>query len=1193
VINLKVHEQSNKHRKNINQSLINIDYFNDLDTKRKYMKAKLCPICDVSVINLKVHEKSKKHRRNAILCEYENCRTGLNDMFKAYCYSNIKPIDPKVFIDGMRAIIENRVKEQKYNNLKLVLSLKVEFSKQSPDGETKTICSWFNSGMMTPITDTSLLGSIVTEMIQIIDEKIVKYTREGSGWIINKLLNFEIKIAKYKPLNASSYIETPKKFQNPHYKLINMQNRDNECFKWCIARSDCLDQKNPQRVSERVKIEAEKYNFENITFPVALKDIDKFENQNKLSINVYGFDEKEELYPLRITKMKKDKHVNLLLISNDETNHYIIMKDLSPFVNKNQQYKSHVCPYCLHCLDKQQSLETHEPNCSVHTPVRMELAEGPVKFQQYHKQIKHPFVIYADFESTLQKIHTVQPNPEDSYTINLQKHIPNSFSCLTKCEVDKHSKLECYHGLDSPKKFVKYLITEVNRIYKIMKINRPMNLSGEEKNTYFNAKVCYVCEKEFTDQDWKVRDHNHLTGAFRGAAHSKCNLKIRCPRYIPIIIHNLSGYDAHLFVKEFGQVEGQLRAIPQTDENYISFSQYIKVDDYEKDGNIYPINMELRFIDSFRFMSSSLEKLVSNLPNEDLKILSQCYKNEKFNLLRQKGVYPYDWMDDENKFNQDHLPNKNEFYNLLNNEHISDEKYKHAQLVWKTFNCKTFKDYHMLYLKSDSLLLSDVFENFRNTCMKTYGLDPAHYFTSPGLSWDALLKHTKIELELMKDPDMLLFIEKGIRGGISTITHRHAKANNPYIPESYDKSKPNSYITYLDTNNLYGWAMSQYLPTGKFKWIKKEFNLFDYSEESKKGCILEVDLEYPSELHDLHNDYPLAAENVVLDKVSKLVPNLNNKNKYIIHYRNLQQCLQLGLKLTKVHRVLEFNQSSWMKSYIDLNTDMRKVANNEFEKDFYKLMNNSVFGKTMENIRNRVDVQLVKNESQAQKLVNKPNFESFKIFSENLIACHMKKTKLRFDKPNYVGMSILEISKTLMYDFHYDHIKNKYNEKAQLLFTDTDSLCYCIHTKDVYADMKKNKHLFDTSNYPEQHKLYSAKNKKVLGKIKDETAGKPIVEFVGLRAKLYVFKTLENEEVKKAKGVKKQVIQQTINIEDYKRALFEKETIHRTMNTIQSTEHNLYTTQINKVALCGRDDKRHILENRINTLAIGHHKIRQ
>ena len=206
---------------------------------------------------------------------------------------------------------------------------------------------------------------------------------------------------------------------------------------------------------------------------------------------------------------------------------------------------------------------------------------------------------------------------------------------------------------------------------------------------------------------------------------------------------------------------------------------------------------------------------------------------------------------------------------------------------------------------------------------------------------------------------MLLMIERGIRGGVSTITHRHAEANNPYLPETYEKNRPTNYIPYLDANNLYGWAMSQPLPTGGFKWISNEnFDVRDVSDESSKGYILEVDLMYPDKLHDFHNDYPLAPESIDLSGVKKLVPNLQNKTKYIIHYRALKQCLELGLKLTKTHRVLEFNQSPWMKGYIDLNTNLRKKAVSDFDKDFFKLMNNSVFGKTMENIRKHIDVKL-------------------------------------------------------------------------------------------------------------------------------------------------------------------------------------------------------------------------------------------
>ena len=267
---------------------------------------------------------------------------------------------------------------------------------------------------------------------------------------------------------------------------------------------------------------------------------------------------------------------------------------------------------------------------------------------------------------------------------------------------------------------------------------------------------------------------------------------------------------------------------------------------------------------------------------------------------------------------------------------------------------KTFKDYHDLYNKSDVLLLADVFENFRDVCMKNYQLDPAWYYTAPGLAWDSCLKKTGVELDLLSHPDMLLMFEKGVRGGISMISNRHGKANNSYMDYEYDDKRATKFITYLDANNLYGWAMCKRLPTRNFKWMD-DGELMSWK---KHACILEVDLEYPKELHDLHNDYPLAPERLTVNKVEKLVPNLNDKIKYVIHYENLKLYESLGLKITKIHRGIKFEESTWLKQYIDLNTNLRANANNEFEKDFFKLMNNSVFGKTMENIRNRVDIRL-------------------------------------------------------------------------------------------------------------------------------------------------------------------------------------------------------------------------------------------
>ena len=427
---------------------------------------------------------------------------------------------------------------------------------------------------------------------------------------------------------------------------------------------------------------------------------------------------------------------------------------------------------------------------------------------------------------------------------------------------------------------------------------------------------------------------------------------------------------------------------------------------------------------------------------------------------------------------------------------------------------------------------------------------------------------------------MLLMVEKGIRGGVSMISNRYGTANHKYMGDKFNPSEPSKYLTYLDANNLYGAAMSMKLPTHGFKWMNK----YELNNWKNYSCILEVDLEYPKELHDLHNDYPLAPERIMCkNKVEKLIPNLRDKEKYVIHYKNLKQYLDLGLELTCIHRGIKFEESEWLKTYIDINTKLRTEANNNFEKEFFKLMNNSVFGKTMENIRNRVNINLVTDKNKAEKLSAKPNFKHCNIFCEELIAVHMKKTELEFDKPVYLGMCILDLSKTIMYEFHYKYIKPKYGDKAKLLFTDTDSLMYEIKTEDFYKDISGDvKDRFDTSDYPPNHPsgIPTGCNKKVLGMFKDEVAGRIIEEFVGLRAKLYSYKMFEGEESKKCKGIKKTVVKKSITHEDYKNCLFTRKERLRKMNVIRSYKHEIYTEVVNKIALCPDDDKRYIQEER-------------
>ena len=736
-------------------------------------------------------------------------------------------------------------------------------------------------------------------------------------------------------------------------------------------------------------------------------------------------------------------------------------------------------------------------------------------------------------------------------------------------------------------------------------------MTKENELDFQNSTRCHICEKEYSNRDnfimhkgkmikiknHPVRDHCHITGKYRGSAHKNCNLQLRIDPEklkIPIIFHNLKGYDSHFIIKKL-EKNSNISVIANNFEKYITF----KIDN-------------LQFIDSFQFMSSSLDRLVSNLTKDKFIYTDLEFKDlEHFQLelLKKKGVYPYKYMDSFSKFEETELPNKKEFFNELNNTAISDYEYQHARKVWDSFKIKNLGEYHDLYLKTDVLLLADVFQNFRNKCLKDYGLDPAHYFTSPGVSWDAALKKTKVKLDLITDIDMLLFIEKGLRGGISYIAHRYAKANNKYL-ENYNPELDDSYLTYQDANNLYGWAMCKRLPTGNFKWINPEIvNLGSCNENSDKGIILEVDLEYPKELHQLHNDYLCAPEKMIITddmlsdyarkikehsvssgKVPKLVTTLLDKEKYVLHYQNLKLYLSLGLKIKKIHRVLEFDQSAWLKEYIDYNTEMRKNAKNSFEKDFFKLMNNSVFGKTMENLRNRVNIELVTNEKRLNKLSAKPTYVSSKIFNENLAAVHTKKERLLLGKPSYVGMCILDLSKTHMYDFHYNYIKKKYPD-SQLLFTDTDSLFYYIKSeKDIYEEFWVERELFDNSDYPKSSKYFSDENNKVIGKFKDEAAGKPILEFVGLKCKMYSY-TIGDKEHKKAKGVKRNVVKNEIRHRDYLDVLFNKKTLHHRMNTIRSESHQINSYHLNKVSLSPYDDKRYLLDDGVTSLSYGHYLI--
>ena len=458
-------------------------------------------------------------------------------------------------------------------------------------------------------------------------------------------------------------------------------------------------------------------------------------------------------------------------------------------------------------------------------------------------------------------------------------------------------------------------------------------------------------------------------------------------------------------------------------EKYITFSVPIKKRIENKD---IEINYKIKFIDSFRFVATSLSKLVDNL-TEGIHN-DKCIKC-KSNLCYMK---------------------------------VMDKK-----LIFRCFYCKKNyrneinKELIETFASTYTFCNNDInkFIMLINACLSNYELDPAHFVSLPGLAWQACLKKTNVELELLTDYDMLLMIEEGIRGGIPHAVHLYAKANNKYMRD-YDY-KESSYIQYLDANNLYGAAMSEKLPMNGLKWVNDIFEINEkfvksYNKNSDKGYILEVDVDYPSKLHKLHSDMPFLPERMIINKTKKLVCNLHDKKNYVVHISVLKQALDHGLKLRKVHRVIEFDQKVWLKEYIDVNTELRKKASNDFEKDFFKLMNNAVFGKTMENVRKHRDIKLVKTDHRKNKLVPEPNYHTMKLIDDNLAIIEMKKVKVKMNKPIYLGLCILEISKIIMYEFWYDYVKNKYGNKARLCYMHTDSFVINIKTNDFYKDINQD-----------------------------------------------------------------------------------------------------------------------------------------
>ena len=1100
-----------------------------------------------------------------------------------------------------------------FGPIKVQFCLSVSFAKEAFGTEIYSIGYFCSKNFI--VNNISKIENNFTKLIAFMDNSIQEFTNRGSGYYINDVDRLDVRIGQYNPMRGSCHMRLPQELFAKK-AIVNIKNSDKQCFLWSVIAAIMKIKVHPERVKQYEKF-VKHINMKNLKFPMKLEDVPKFESNNNhlnIAINVFTWNKLDDnvpthLKPIHTSKILNAKHdINLLLFGD----HYFYIKNLNRLIFTFGSNNHHFCVNCYQQFATKQRLIDHKERCLEFKPSIARFPLIPyVWFKDIEKMMKFPFVCYVDFESILSDYIEKRGK-----TKILNKHICCGYSLIViRGEKDIFFH-DFYRGINAIQHFLKNLKNVLNKINNEIDFNVKMDpLTHEQQEEFNNSTECYLCKRKYSlkpDQSGfhhvKVREHCHITGKYNGSSCNECNILYRIPKTLPIFAHNLKGYDSHLIISQLNEKHFEkCEIIPVNIEKFIAF----KLD-------------SIQFLDSFNFLASSLDKLVENLRKSDydFPITKKLY-NEKFgyskelnHLLLRKGIYMYEYMNSFERFNETNLPPKENFFSSLNQTNITDEDYEHAKIVWKKFNISNLGEYHDMYVNLDSSLLADVFQTFRKTIHDTYGLDAAHFISIPGLAWSAALKETKIKLKLFENTEDYQFFERGIRGGMCGVNKRYCSSNDPKMM-NYNPEKPIKSMVYLDFNNLYGWAMNQKLPIGEFKWLdEKEYidiNWYEVNTETDIGYVLEVDLHYPDHLHDEHKDFPLCPHKCKISNDSlspyqkktiehlkqfgyrrtvteKLMLTFYDKNNYIIHFKNLKLYLSLGLELREIHRVIQFKQKRFLKKYIEKNTKLRQNSKNDFERDLFKLMNNSVFGKSIQDQRKHVNIKLALTEKQASKYLSKPNFEQFLILDKDKALIKMRKTVVDLNKPLYVGFTVLELSKFLMFDRHYNYFKRYYGNSLNLAYFDTDSYLYEIETDNMIEELGTVfKDLMDFSNFDKDNEFFDKSKAKVIGYLKSEYGNQPIKEFVGLKSKLYSILYGENSTKHTAKGLQKAILNKFVNHNHYIDVIRKNNVFVSTMRRIQSKEHQLQTIRLKKMIFTPMDDKKFIKKDGINTIPFGHH----
>ena len=1113
----------------------------------------------------------------------------------------------------------------------------------------------FMSRMLT-IASTNL-DEQIDQVIAHIEPKLEKFTRHKSGWSLKSLDALSIKMTCGVNHSGGIPINIPPHLKKCRYvKVLRGGKKSNHCFetsvRYSLAQQSGMDMSKFLDVDKVDECLREKFplNCNGMPFPFEFKYFQSFEKRNNIALRVYLHDGHKIRGTLYAKPEKSDERkVYLLYLANQDRGeeypgHFLPITNMRSLINdidkKSRRHLDFFCDYCLKGFRTQNEFSLHKEFCSkIEKPQRTVIPKNLThhEFKDHQKTTKPINVVYADIEAM---IHTEGET---------KKHIPIAVGCQTVwhefLNKDSHEQLT-FVGKSCILEFLDYLEQLCFTNFKLMKnTHQKIKMTEMDITHHAEAIKCAFCAIQFNFEDKNKRkcaDHDHLTGDYIQALCGRCNRLRRQSRYrIPVLFHNLKGYDAH-HIMRYGLIkrkDWKIQPLYQSGSNCLginvdvpipdSFHEEDKDDDGDEEEEEEEVTelittsrsrktFRISFLDSFQFLKGSLEnqsKMLKSAPFTE-NMLKRYYQLEGDADNFTKGVFPYSYLSSLENLEEQSLPPIEMFFNDLTDEPCSQENCEVAKQAWRDAGCVTFKDYLIYYLKLDVSLLTDCFEQFRKTSFETAGLDPVHFYGIPGLTFSFAFKYTGMKLQALPTTEMYLLFESACRGGMVFV-------NKHYLESYFEEANGlHHHIIDADQNNMYGMAMSYKLPKDGFRELESdEFKLFtndwfitEFDPQGDKGYLVCCDLHYPPEAQKETMDLPLAPEayTITWDELSpysqeewkrqrgselfvpckKLMMTHSDKNNYCVHSTILKYYLTKGLRLKKIHKIIEFNQEAYLKPYIDYHTKARSQSTTEEAKQFYKSAVNSLFGKTFEDPRKYKKSHLIRDPHYLFRHASSPLCDSVIPLDEYTCVVNLRRPEVELCKPVFIGQAVLDISKLIMYKMLDRWKVNPLIKSVELVGGDTDSFFLYVTSKYSRNEILNSfKEEFDSSNYPTSHPLYSSVNKSKLGCFKDETRGETVKSLFMQSPKTYSILTENDHRVARAKGIKSHK-RDMFTHEEYRLIQEDRQMRSVSQTSIISKNHHLFTVTQEKRALTCWDSKRFWLSDNLS-VPFGHFRIPQ